>query len=180
MPAFFLGWIGVGVLVGLGLGRRGHDRRLMTALGVGLGPLMLMVGSEALRREREAVPLVLSPGADHGGDLDVLVLVQHDPNHVRSLAPMLEAVESEVGTLTLARAVAYEWLEGDPDDPGENEVVASASSALIAARDLVPITSPALVVFPGRVDTATRRFAERPRRTLVLVAIDEAAASGRW
>jgi hypothetical protein len=93
MPAFFLGWIGVGVLVGLGLGRRGHDRRLMTALGVGLGPLMLMVGSEALRREREAVPLVLSPGADHGGDLDVLVLVQHDPNHVRSLAPMLEAVE---------------------------------------------------------------------------------------
>ncbi|MGE0796494.1 MAG: hypothetical protein AB7H43_04540 [Acidimicrobiia bacterium] len=177
VPAFFLGWIGFGMAVGRGLGRRGHDRQLMTALGAGLGPLMLVVGSEARRREGRAVPLVLSPGIDRGGDLDVLVLVQHDPDHVRSLLPTIEAVAPDVGTLTLARAVAYEWLEDDPDGPDDNDVVSSARSALVAARELVPITSPRLVVFPGSADMAVRRFAESRRRTLALFAVDDATAA---
>jgi hypothetical protein len=177
-PAFFLGWIGIGVLVGLGLARRGHHRRTMAALGVGLGPLMFVVASDAVkRRERETRPLVLSPGVDHGGELDILVHIQHSPEHIRSVAPTLRAVESDIGTLTLARTVGYEWLEDDAD----NDVVASASSALLMARDLVPIRSPALVVFPGTVDATVRRFAARSRRTLLLVAIDESTAvPGRW
>lgn len=178
MPAFFLGWIAVGVSVALVLARRGHDCRTMVALGVGLGPLMFVVASDAVRRrEREARPLVLSPGVDHGGDLDILVLIQHSPEHVRSLAPTLSAVESEVGTLTLARAVEYEWLDDAPEDHADNEVVASASSALVTARDLVPISSPALVVFPGTVEAAARRFAARRHRTLILVAIDDPTAA---
>lgn len=173
MPAFFLGWIGIGVLVGLGLARRGHDRRTMAALGVGLGPLMFVVASDAVRRrEREARPFVLSPGLDHGGTLDVLVLIEDSPDHVRSVTPTLSAVESEIGTLTIAQTVEYEWLEDGQDD-ADNDVVASASAALLAARNLVPISSPALVVFPGTAEATARRFAARPRRTLVLVATDE-------
>lgn len=34
MPAFFVGWIGLGVLLAAALGSRGHDRRPMIALGV--------------------------------------------------------------------------------------------------------------------------------------------------
>jgi hypothetical protein len=154
MPAFFLGWIGIGVLVGLGLARRGHDRRAMTALGAGLGPLMFVVASDAVRRrERETRPLVLSPGVDHGGDLDILVLVENGPEDVRAVASTLGAVESEIGTLTLARTVGYEWLEYEAD----NEVVASASDALLRLW-------------------AARWFTARPRRTLVLVAVDASTA----
>lgn len=178
MPAFLLGWIGIGVLVGLALARRGHHRRTMAALGFGLGPLMSIVASDAVkRREREARPFVLSPGVDHGGELDVLVHIQHGAEHIRSVAATLNAVESDIGTLTLARTVDYEWLEGDAD----NDVVEAASTALVMARDLVPISNPALLVFPGTVDSTARRFAGRSGRTLVLVAIDGPITDpGRW
>lgn len=176
MPAFFLGWIGFGVLIGLALGRRGHDRRLMVAMGAGLGPLMAVVASNAVTRRRAASPLVLSPGGDHGGDLDILVLITDRADGVRSVVPTLIAVASEVRVLTLARAVPYEWLEGD-----DNEVVEAASSVLVEARELVPIHRPALVVFPGRADDAVQRFVAAGERTLILHAIEESpVASDRW
>lgn len=174
MPAFFSGWVALGVLVAVALARRGHDRKTMLALGVGLGPLMLVVASDVLRRrEREARPLLLAPGVDHGGGLDILVLLQDRPEHVRSVVPTLDAVKTDVGRLTLVRAVDFEWLEDDLD----NEAVDSATADLVVARDLVPISSPALVVCPGTAKRAAQRFAPRGRRTLVLVAIDESSTN---
>lgn len=174
MPAFFLGWIAVGVVVALGLARRGHDRRMMLGLGAGLGPLMLVVASDAVRwRERDARALVLAPGADHGGDLDILVLIQDRPEDVRSVVPTLDAMRTEIGRLLLARVVDFEWLEGDLD----NDVIDVASEALIAARDLVPVSSPALVVCPGTPQEAAERCLPGGRRMLVLVAIDESSAT---
>ena len=98
MPVFFAGWIGLGVLVGAALGRRGHDRRLMIAQGAGLGPLMAIVVFQAMTTRRAARPLVLAPGLDHGGDLDVLVLIQEGPESVRSVIPTLTAVAASSGT----------------------------------------------------------------------------------
>lgn len=49
MPAFFVGWIG------------------------------LIAASRAVNTRRAARPLVLAPGSDHGGDLDVLVLLPGMP-----------------------------------------------------------------------------------------------------
>ncbi len=172
--AFFLGWIAIGVGVARPMVRRGHDRKIMTALGIGLGPLMIVVAVEAVtRREREARPLLLASGFDQGGDLDVLVLVPGDPDQIRSLVPTLTVVKSELGTLTLARAVPYEWV----DDHSDNEVIVQASSALVAAREFVPITGPALAVFPGTPRGVAQRFSARWRRTLVLFATDEPATS---
>jgi hypothetical protein len=173
MPAFFFGWIALGLLFAVGLARRGHDRRTMLTLGVGLGPLMLVVASDVIcRREREARALLLAPGLDHGGDLDIFVLLQDRPEHVRSVVPTLDAVKADVGRLVISRAVDYEWLEDDLD----NEVVDLATSDLVAARELVPIAGPALVVCPGAAGQA-RRFAPPGRRTLVLVAIGESSAT---
>ena len=174
MPAFFLGWIAIGIGVAHGLARRGHDRKLMVALGIGLGPLMIVVAVDAVtQREREARPRVLAPGFDYGGRLDVLALIQGHPDHVRSLLPTLDAIKSVLGTLTLARAVAFQWVE----DQSENEVIAQATSDLVAARKLVPITNPALVVLPGTPEAVARRWSARSRATLVLIAIDGATAT---
>ena len=173
MPAFFFGWVALGLFVAVGLARRGHDCRTMLALGAGLGPLMLVVASDVIcRREREARALLLAPGIDHGGDLDIIVLVQDRPEHVRSILPNLDAVKADLGRLVIARAVDYEWLEDDLD----NEVVDLATSDLVAARELVPITGPALVVCPGAAGQA-RSFAPPGRRTLVLVAMGESGAT---
>lgn len=190
MPAFFLGWAGIGGVVALRLARRGHDRRLMVALGAALGPFMIIVASDAVaHREREARPLVLAPGLDHGGDLDVAILLQGRPEDVRSVVPTIFAVQAEIGLVSLARAVPYEWLDDGtqpPDDDGvvrwaegavENNVIAEATAALVAARDLMASASPALVVFPGLAAHAAERVSRPNRRVLVLTAIDEDAAT---
>jgi hypothetical protein len=173
VPGFFAGWIALGVIVALRLARRGHDRRTMMAVGAGLGPLMVLLASDIVRwREREASPLVLEPGVDHGGDLDVLVLVQDRPEDVRSVLPTLEAVVPDLARLTVARVVDFEWLEGDLD----NEVVAAASSALFEATALLPIEGAGRVLHPGTLATVADRFTAQPDRTLVLFAIGESAA----
>lgn len=43
MPAFFVAWIAAGLLAGLLLSRRAHDRTTMLAIGAGLGPILLLV-----------------------------------------------------------------------------------------------------------------------------------------
>ena len=43
MPLFFVAWIAAGLLAGLLLSRRAHDRATMLALGAGLGPILLLV-----------------------------------------------------------------------------------------------------------------------------------------
>lgn len=176
VPAFFVGWTGVGVLLAVALGRRWHDRRLMIALGVGLGPLMTIVASPAVNTRRAARPPALAPGFDHGGDLDVLVLIQEAPESVRTVVPTFTAVAAEMRVLTLARVVTYEWLEEEG-----NEEIDAATWVLVAARQLVPIRLASLVLLPGTPALAARRFPEHRGRTLVLHAVDESAdASLRW
>lgn len=173
MPGFFVGWVVMGVLVALRLARSGHDRRTMVAVGAGLGPLMVLLASDIVRRrEREAAPLVLERGVDHGGDLDVLVLVQGRPGDVRSVLPTLEAVRPDLGTLTLARAVAYEWTEGDLDD----EAVSAAFSALLEAAGLLSIGGVGLALHPGPPAAVAERLEAQQQRTLVLFALGESTA----
>jgi hypothetical protein len=170
MPGFFLGWILVGLLVALRLTRRGHDRKTMMAVGMGLGPLMLLVAADTVwHRERASRPLVVEPGVHLGGDLDVLVLVQGGPDEVQAVVPSLQAVRANIGTLILARVVAYEWLVGDRD----NEVVAQATATLAAAHDLVPVPGARLEVRAGTPETVAQNFNERENRSAVFFAIDE-------
>lgn len=173
MSGFVVGWITVGVLVALHLARRGHDLPLALATGAGLGPLMAVVAIDAARwRDPAARPLVLDPGIDHGGSLDILVLVQGPPRDVESVVPTLTAMAGEAGTVLLSRVVDHEWLEGDLD----NHVVTAARTDLAAAADLVPVAGAGRTVWPGTVEEAIARFLEPRGRALVLVAVDDEAA----
>jgi len=160
----------VGLLLALVLVRRGHDTRTMLALGVGLGPLMAVVASDAIkRRDPNSPALLLEPGIHHGGQLDVLVLVQGEPADVQPIRANLEAVRARLGLLTVARAVAYEWTEGDLD----NEVVTAGRRALADAADRLPVRGAELSLWPGPVDVVAERFRSRHIGGLVLVATAE-------
>jgi len=170
VPLFFFGWATVGLLLALVLVRRGHDTRTMLALGVGLGPLMAVVASDAIkRRDPNSPALLLEPGIHHGGQLDVLVLVQGEPADVQPIRANLEAVRARLGLLTVARAVAYEWTEGDLD----NEVVTAGRRALADAADRLPVRGAELSLWPGPVDVVAERFRSRHIGGLVLVATAE-------
>lgn len=176
MPGFFAGWIGVGVVLALILVRRGHDARTMVAIGAGLGPLMALVASETIRRrEIAARALILQPGIDHGGPLDVLVLVPDERVAVEELRPTIESVRGELGVATVGRAVAYEWVEGDLD----NDVVSAGERELREAATRLAAPGAELALLPGRIDTVVERFERRERRTLVLTAAPFASAVRR-
>lgn len=118
----------------------------------------------------------MAPGFDHGGDLDVPVLIEEAPESVRSVVPALTAVAAEMRVLTLARVVPYQWLEKEG-----KEVIDAATSVLVAARELAPVRLASLVLLPDPPALGAGRFPTRRRRTLVLRAIDESAnASVRW
>jgi hypothetical protein len=171
---FFTVWVGVGVCIGLALARRGHDRRTMVALGAGLGPLMLVVAHEAVQRRKCLTqPLVLARGLDHGGDLDVVLLVRDRPEDVVSAATNLAAVRSDVGIVTLASMVDYESLEAGVEDGA----VRGAADKLVAARALVPAVEPALVVCSGDTERVPERLVRPGHRMLVLHAVGERSTS---
>ena len=131
--------------------------------------MVLVVSETGRRRESSATALTLQEGIDRGGPLDVLVLVQ-DGNcdvDVEGLAPTVESMRGQLGLLTLARAVPYEWLEGDLD----NDVVRAGKRALIDAEARLAVRGAELALLPGRVDRAIERFERRDRRTLVLRAL---------
>jgi hypothetical protein len=89
---------------------------------------------------------------------------------VYSIAPSLEAAGSELGTVTVARAVDFESVEGDLDFQTSADAL-----AITRAGRLVPISGAVIALWPGTVDVVSRRFVARHRRTLVLVAIGDLA-----
>jgi len=179
MPLFFVAWMTIGTLLALVLVVRGHDARTMVGLGLGLGPLMAVVASDTIRRkERSAAPVVLRPGDDLGGPVDVLIVVAGYPDEVVSVRPDLEAVAPALGSLVLARPVPYEWADGGGDDP----VSQGAHRALAEAADRLGVLGAELVLWPGPAERAIEQFRRRHRSGLVLVAMpspgDGAPTSG--
>lgn len=170
ITAFFASWVALGMAPALGLARRGHDRNTMVAIGAGLGPLMLMVASDAVRRaERAAHPLVVRPGADLGGGLHLLVLVPALPEEARSLVPTVEAMRPDIASFTVARVVTYESIEGVLD----HEAITELSELLRVASDLLGVEGAGIELHPGTTETVVNRFEERFPRTLVLFAVED-------
>lgn len=167
---FTAGWVGTGLVVAWFLARRGHDRRTMGGLGVGLGPLMIAVAIDTVRhRERTVHPLVVEQGAHRQGALNVLVVVDGGAEAAADLAPALASMHTDLGDVTLVRCVGYEWIEHDID----NQVVAHATAILHQAAELLPVDEPSLVLLPGPPGAAIERFTRQQECGLVLFAVDD-------
>lgn len=171
-PSFFIGWVCVGLVLTAVLMQSSRDRPAVWASGAGLGPLALVLGLEARRRRRSARPIVVSAGVDHGGGLDVVVVLHGGPELVTALNPTIEAVRSDIGRLTLARPVPDLWLIDDA-----RTAVDAVARELEAAGRLVPVGGVELVVVP---DTLAHDAGERIRSatpSLVLHAVDDPGSS---
>lgn len=176
MPAFFFGWIGVGVVLALVLVRRGHDARITVVVGAGLGPLMALKLSRTIReQEAEAPPLVLRPGADHGGQLNVLVLVQKAGSPLDYVLSEVHSLRDELGFVTVAQAVTYETLEGDVDD----DVIRSADSELYDTAMQLGVPDAELALVPGRSDHVAERLGHERGLDVVLVVDARTSLAGR-
>lgn len=168
MPGFFIGWLTVGLLAAWFLTRRGHDGPRMAAIGAGLGPMMVLLAADVLRhRDGSVHPLLLAPGTERGGQIDLLVLLHDRAEDVLHLVPTIESVEGELRSCTLARTVAYEWLEGDP----ANGPVISAATTVRRAAELLRLPEPRLALLPGTPEAVVATFKQTHRFPLVLIAV---------
>lgn len=153
MAAFFVGWVAIGLVLAHVLIRRGHDVRTMTALGIGLGPILVAL---VIEPESDRRPLLVRAGVDDDrGHLDVLIVLAGGPAELEELQPTLRALHGIARRLTIATAVPFESHDPDSVDATLRE----ATDRLTEAASRVTPVQPRLVVLAGRSAPAADRFA---------------------
>jgi nucleotide-binding universal stress UspA family protein len=101
-------WLGVGLVLSLVMGRRGHDAFAWLILGTLFGPLGLVFAVEA-RGDEEVRPEVVAPGWSHSsGPVDVLVGVDGSPESRAALSAATALLGPQLGRLTLASVIPYD------------------------------------------------------------------------
>jgi hypothetical protein len=160
-PLLVAGVFAVWVLAGLAVAsvaiRLGHERRVWLALGAALGPvslaLLLLHRSPRVR----PAPVVVDPGAPGSGDVSVLVALLGGPEHAAEAGPLLRAQGSQLGLVTLCRAVEVEVVS-DPDWQDRKE---AATQVLRDAVLFLGGVRPSLVLLPGPATDVIARYALR-------------------
>jgi nucleotide-binding universal stress UspA family protein len=114
------GWLAIGLLLSLIMGRRGHDAFSWLVLGSLFGPLGAIFAVEARGEERTRPQIVAAPGSFAAGPVDVLVGFDGSPEGRAAFDAALALLGPRVGRVTLATVVPY-------DGGADNERLAKAA-----------------------------------------------------
>ena len=144
------GWLCIGVVLALVLGRRGHDTVSWFVLGALLGPLAVVFAADAVRHEdrrpRQLQGSRPRPGRRPG--LDILIGFDGSPEALACIVGTVELLGTQVRNLTIATVVPF-------DGGAESEDRASALLAGITTRVVgMAGVEPHLLVLHGHPATA--------------------------
>lgn len=165
---FIAAWVGIGLLTGLWMARRGHGDPLWLLIAVCLGPIFVPIACERVeRRPRLAAtgpsgpPSARPPGRRK---LRILVGMDGSPASLEAYQTALERFGSRSELFVLAEVVPYDAIEDD----GRGWVRdASERLARTASRAVgVPVTYEVLSGPPGE---ALRRFAQAQDVDLLVI-----------
>ena len=143
-------WVAVGLVIGLVMGRRGHNTLTWMILGAVLGPLTVPLAMHAVRDERTSRSHELSQGSPGPGTVDVLVGIDGSPESEAALRTVVGLLGGRLGRLTLAGVVDFDSVGSTP--PWDNE--AQALEVLARLRDSMQALSPGTTVLGGQPATA--------------------------
>lgn len=101
-------WLGIGVVLSIVMGRRGHISVGWGALGAMLGPLAVVAALGTARHETEEGPSVIVPAAPGGGPVDVVVGIDGSTECRSALERIIALLGPRLGRLCLATVVPYE------------------------------------------------------------------------
>jgi nucleotide-binding universal stress UspA family protein len=125
------GWIGIGLVLSLAMGRRGHDVWGWFVLGALLGPLAFALAIDARRHPtRAGTGRVLRPGRELPGTVDVLLGSDGSPE---SYAAM-NGVKSLFGD-RLRRVMIVTVIPFDAPHESEQRAVAALQRQALGAYD---------------------------------------------
>jgi nucleotide-binding universal stress UspA family protein len=104
-----VGWLAIGLVLSLVMGRRGHDAFSWLVLGSLFGPLGLILAVDAWRHGEGRDPeLVAHRRASGPGSVDVLVGFDGSPESKAAFVAAVDLLGSRVGRLTLVTVVPYD------------------------------------------------------------------------
>jgi hypothetical protein len=159
-------WAATGLLTAWVLSRRGHDGRVLGALGVVFGPLTIGLALDALRHGEKAVrPIVLDAGESRSGSVDVLVGLLGPGASVADALPSLSRMDADLGRLTVAAVIDFQSAENDD----WRDAKGSAAAELQLASVFLADHRPALVLLAGRPERALSAFAADEAYDVVIV-----------
>lgn len=170
MTVFVVAWVVIGLVTGLWMVRRGHDRWWIL-IALGLGPLFVPIALERVeRRPRLAAsdPDGVLPARSETPDGPrVLLGSDGSPEAQHALGTALWLLGPRCGTLVLAEVVCYEATESDTGvilEDARNRLAAAAADARAAAG--VPVRFEVLAGPPG---PTLRQFAVAQDMDLLVV-----------
>lgn len=104
------GWLAIGLVLSIVLGRRGHDRFSWFVLGTLLGPLAVAFAAVAWRQgeELQQKTIVASPVAPGEATVDVLIGFDGSPESRAAIASVVSLFGARLGRLTLATVIPFD------------------------------------------------------------------------
>lgn len=160
------GWISVGPVLSVVMGRRGYSPAAWGILGAILGPLALPLALDTFWRRRDDEPSVLATAPHRPGPSSVLVAIDGSAEARMALARAVALLGDRIGRLTLMHVASYEAAD-DPDQLEVEEALARRWAA--AARSAAPGLQADEYVVPGRPADALARFAAERGYDLLVV-----------
>jgi nucleotide-binding universal stress UspA family protein len=161
-------WLVIGVVAATVMGRRGHHSFTWGALGAALGPLVVPLAWQDLRREREASPITLAEGAQGRGGVDVVIGVDGSPDARAALDAVVDMLGQRLGRCTLASVIDFDTALS-PESWSEREH--SEETLHLEAQRIRERTGrePTQMLLPGRPADALRDYARDSACSLLVV-----------
>jgi nucleotide-binding universal stress UspA family protein len=157
------GWLAIGLVLSIVMGRRGHDSFGWLVLGTLLGPLAVVMAVDAGRNDERLQPASVAGRAAAtagGGPVDVLVGSDGSPESAAAMNAAVDLLGDRLGRLTVATVVPYGGVR-------EPERHATETLRLFAGPDARRV--PDLEVLHGHPSEALRQPATEGGYELIVV-----------
>lgn len=140
-------WLAIGIVVSIGMRRRGHAFFTWWYLGAMLGPLALPLALDAIFRGRRLAVTMVSAPSTHAGGVAVLVGIDGSAASLATAHAAVALLGDRVDRFTLAAVVDYDAVSGgraDRRSHAEGELAhAAAALSGVPTERVILVGAPA-------------------------------------
>jgi nucleotide-binding universal stress UspA family protein len=153
LAAAMAGWIGIGAIEAMVLGRRGFDGFSWFLIGVVLGPLSVLLAWNSARRDEHLAPsVVATSAARRAAGVDVLIGFDGSPECRATADAVLSALDGRLGRVALVSVTHFdeapareEQLRAALGDEGARLANAAPDLVLVSGHPATALAQAAVV-----------------------------------
>jgi nucleotide-binding universal stress UspA family protein len=165
---FFVVWAAIGISAAILMGRRGHSPAVWAFVGAILGPLVIPLMIQAIRREATTPTAQVHAPRTHGGTVDLAVGVDGSDEATAALQLVIRLFRPIVGRLTVATVVSYDAGASNAPPAAQREARELLDQHARLAAELLG-GEPDTVLLTGRPADALAQYAREGDYDLLVV-----------